>query len=351
MQHAGAAMNAQPPDTQRRANHGTERGSVGGLLARTARSAWNGNIFSEAAEAAFWQTLSLPPLLLGLLGSLGYVGDWLGAGIVYAAHDRIIAFSRTVFAPNAVQGIIEPTVTGILTTAHNEIASFGFVLSLWAGSSAMASFVDAITEAYGQYGIRNAVWQRVFALELYLIGLVLAIIGLPILALGPRLLPDLLPDSWQPTATALIGGFYYPILGLLLVIALATLYKVALPHRLPWYRGVPGAMLAMVVFILASIGLRVYISWITTTGYTYGALAAPIAFLLMTYFIGLAIVGGAHFNSAIERTWPARYRRWHWWSPTRQGDQGPHRPEHPPAPSDADSAPERRTPGHPARPD
>src|ERR1044071_1624406 len=73
--------------------------------------------------------------------------------------------------------------------------------------------------------------------------------------------------------------------------------------------GLPGAGLAMVVFLLASIGLRLYISWITTTGYTYGALATPIAFLLFTFFIGLAIVIGAYFNAAIQELWPARMTR------------------------------------------
>src|SRR3712207_7087635 len=44
------------------------------LLGRTLGNAWDDDIFSESAAAAFWQTLSLPPLLLGLFGILGYVG-------------------------------------------------------------------------------------------------------------------------------------------------------------------------------------------------------------------------------------------------------------------------------------
>jgi membrane protein len=63
------------------------------------------------------------------------------------------------------------------------------------------------------------------------------------------------------------------------------------------------------VFLLSSIGLRLYIQWITTTGYTYGALATPIAFLLFAYFIGLAITIGAYFNSAIQEMYPARMTR------------------------------------------
>lgn len=279
------------------------------LLGRTLSKAWDGNIFSESAEAAFWQTLSLPPLLLGLLGSLGFIGDWFGDNIVRQVHDKIIAFSETIFSGSVVTQIIEPTVDDILTTGKGEIVSVGFLISLWAGSSAMSSFVDAITVAHDQYGVRNEVWQRIFALLLYLVSLILLVIGLPIIAIGPDLLPEFFPDDWQPTIASWLSVLYYPTVAVLLVLALATLYKLALPRKLPWHRGLPGAMLAMVIFLLSSVGLRVYISWITTTGYTYGALATPIAFLLFTFFIGLAIVAGAYFNSAIQEIWPAKMTR------------------------------------------
>ncbi|MCP2254670.1 membrane protein [Prauserella aidingensis] len=279
------------------------------LLGRTLNKAWEGNVFSEAAEAAFWQTLSLPPLLLGLLGSIGYIGDWFGRQVVTRVHDNIIGFAETVFSDSVVRRIIEPTVNDILTTGKGEIVSVGFLISLWAGSSAMASFVDAITVAHDQYGVRNEVWQRLFALLLYMASLALLIVGLPIIAIGPDLLPDFFPTDWRPTVSAWVGTLYYPTAGLALVLALATLYKLSLPRKLPWHRGLPGAVLAMVIFLLSSVGLRLYIGWITTTGYTYGALATPIAFLLFAFFIGLAIVAGAYFNSAIQELWPAKPTR------------------------------------------
>lgn len=295
---------AERPAGQRAKRKGPRR-----LLARTLSKAWDGSIFSESAEAAFWQTLSLPPLLLALLGSLGYVGDWLGDAVVGAVQTKIIAFTATIFSDSVVTGIIEPTVNDILTTGKGEIVSVGFLISLFAGSSAMASFVDAITAAHGQYGVRNTVWQRIFALLLYLASLVLLVGGLPLIAIGPELLPQFFPPDWRQTIAGWVGVAYYPTVGLLLVLALATLYKLALPRKLPWRRGVPGAVLAMGIFLLSSVGLRIYITWITSTGYTYGALATPIAFLLFTFFIGLAIVCGAYFNSAIQELWPAKMTR------------------------------------------
>jgi membrane protein len=276
------------------------------LIKRTLVRAWDDNIFSESAAAAFWQTLSLPPLLLGLLGSLGYIGGWFGPDTIDLAEQQILRGVSTVFSRNVVDEIIAPTVSTILTTGRSELVSLGFVISLWSGSSAMSSFVDAITRAHDQYGVRNPVWQRTLALLMYIVALIGGIVSLPLLALGPDRLPKLLPASWQDTAVTLIGWLYYPVLGFVLVFALTTLYKLALPAKPPWHRGLPGALLAAVVFLAGVTGLRVYISWLTTTGYTYGALAAPIAFLLAAFFIGFAIVLGAHFNAAVQHYWPKR---------------------------------------------
>jgi membrane protein len=187
--------------------------------------------------------------------------------------------------------------------------SVGFLISLWAGSSALASLVDSITAAYHQHAVRHPVWQRVFALLLYALALIASVFVLPLTALGPGVIPELLPQAVRPTVAGLVGIFYYPGLGILLMVGLATLYHVVLPNKLPWHRGLPGALLAMVVFLVTSTGLRLYISSVTAAGYTYGALAAPIAYLLFCFFIAMAIVLGAEFNSAIEELWPAHPSR------------------------------------------
>jgi membrane protein len=75
-------------------------------------------------------------------------------------------------------------------------------------------------------------------------------------------------------------------------------------------------MLATTVFVVATLGLRIYLRWITSTGYTYGALSTPIAFLLFAFFGGFAIMLGAELNAAIQEEFPAprthahRLRTW-----------------------------------------
>ena len=90
---------------------------------------------------------------------------------------------------------------------------------------------------------------------------------------------------------------------------LTMLYKVAPKHKHPWYRGVPGALLAAAVFIVASFGLRLYLSYVYAHGLTYGALATPITFLLFYYFVSMAIIIGAQFNNAMLEYYPPRRGR------------------------------------------
>ncbi len=180
--------------------------------------------------------------------------------------------------------------------------SLGFLLSLWAGSSAISTFVDSIVEAHGQQEHRHPVWQRVFALLLYVMFLILAVFTLPLVALGPNLIGRALPESWYDLGSRIVDTFYYPAVGLLLLVGgLTTLYKVALPKSLPWHRLLGGAVVAGAFFLAASEGLRWYLSWLAGTGYTYGALATPpIAFLLFTFFLA------SRWCSAPSSTRPCR---------------------------------------------
>lgn len=279
------------------------------LTARVARRSWSDDILSESASAAFWQTLSLPPLLLGVFGILGYVGGWFGPDTVTAVQQWITEATSGVFSRNAVDEIIVPTVADVLTTARGEVVSVGFVLSFWSGSSAMSAFVDAITRAHDQYPVRGFLWQRVLSILLYLVFLAMAILLLPLLTLDPARLEPLLPRAWEPRSAAVLAAASGPVVVIVLVLALTTLYKVALPYKPPWRRVLPGALLAAVVFVACVTGLRLYLDWITSTGYTYGALAAPIAFLLATFFVAFSIILGAQVNAAVQAVWPVELRR------------------------------------------
>src|SRR5246500_328889 len=279
---------------------------------RTLSKSWDDSIFSESAQAGFWSALSLPPLLLGVLGSLAYVAPLFGRDTLPAIEKSIISTTHNFFSPSVVNEIIEPTIRDITANARGEVVSVGFVISLWAGSSAISAYVDAVVEAHDQTPLRHPVRQRLFALFLYVVMLVFVVGTLPVLVVGPRKVTENIPYS---LANILRYG-YYPALVLGLMAGVVILYRVSLPVPLPTHRLILGAVLATAVFLIATLGLRFYLRWITSTGYTYGALSTPIAFLLYAFFGGFAIMLGAELNAAIQEEWPApathahRLRNW-----------------------------------------
>lgn len=278
------------------------------LLKRAVVKGWNDRVLGLSAETAFWQMLSLPSLFLALIATLGYVSRWFRAGTVDRVEKTIDNTLSRAFSSQVVHDVIAPTLHEVLHGERADVISIGFVLALWAGSSATATFVNTITIAYGQRDLRGAVRSRLLALGLFLGTVAIGVFALPMLVLGPDLLEQAFPKKARPTVSNFIDVGYYPVLVMLLLLGLTTFYKLAPPKRLPWHRGLPGATLAGLVFLGGSTGLRAYITFILDHNRAYGNLAAPIAALLFFFVLALGVLLGAELNAAIEERKPSKVR-------------------------------------------
>jgi membrane protein len=279
-----------------------------GLLRRAVVKGWHDRVLGLSAEAAFWQLLSLPSLFLALLATLGYVSRWFGQGTVDRTERKIEDALGKAFSDQVVREVVHPTLNAVLNGQRADIISIGFVLALWAGSSATATFVNTITIAYGMRDLRGPVRSRLLALWLFLGTIVLGVFLLPMLVLGPDLLRRMFPKSVRATVSDLISAGYYPVLVLLLMVGLTTFYKLAPPRRLPWHRGMPGATLGVLIFLAGSVGMRTYISFILDKNHAYVNLGAPIAALLFFFVLAIGVLLGAELNAAIEERKPAKVR-------------------------------------------
>lgn len=275
------------------------------LFRHTISKAWSDRVLGLSAEAAFWQLLSLPPLLLALLGSLGYISALFGAGTITSVRNQLLRWAGNALTPETVNTIVAPTVDNVLHHGRADMISIGFVLSLWAGSSAMATFVNTITIAYDMRDLRGALRSRLIALWLYVVSMVVMVFLLPVMVLGPAKLVSLFPSGQQPDVSSLIHNAYWPTVAMLVLLALTSLYHLVVPQRLSWHRNLPGAIFASGVLVLGSYLLRLYFALVTYHSYSYGALASPIAILLYLFLLALAILLGAEFNATWEKIWPS----------------------------------------------
>ncbi|WP_097183882.1 YihY/virulence factor BrkB family protein [Blastococcus haudaquaticus] len=279
------------------------------VLGRTLAKAWQDRILGLSAEAAFWQILSVPPLLIGLLGSLGYLGSLIGGEAVREIEEQLLAASAQVLTDDVVDDLVAPTLSDILGSGRLEVVSVGFLVALWAGSSATATFMNTIVIAYDQRDVRGPIRTRLKALWLFVVGMFMAVLTLPLLVLGREVLVGLMPADWQSTGTTLVNAVYWPVVVIGLLLALTSFYHVVLPNRLPWRRHLPGTLLATGFFLIAALLLRSYVADVLITALPYGALAAPIGALLFCFFFGMAVLLGAELNATIQARWPAPLRR------------------------------------------
>jgi membrane protein len=279
--------------------------TVGGLIRSTLSRAWGDRVLGLAAEAGFWQLLSLPSLLLAVLGLLGYFSSALGPDTLHAVERAILHGARHVIVPSAVDSTVQPAVDRILRGGRADVVSIGFIVSFWTGSSAMATFVNTITIAYGLRHHRGAVRSRIVALELYLGFVAVGVVLLPLLVLGPSLITRLSPDNWRHVVHELTLIGYWPVVVLISLALLTSLYHLAIPVRTPWRRAVPGAIVGLLLWVAGSVLLRMWLTWaFQSSKATYGPLSAPVAVLFFMYLTALAILLGAELNAEIDRLWP-----------------------------------------------
>ncbi len=270
------------------------------LVVSTVGTCFRNRVTGLAAEAAFFALLSLPPLIFGLAGSIGYVFNSFSEAQVQQVRDSVIELASRALTESTVDTVITPTLNDVLGPGRFDVISIGFILALWSGSRALNVFVDTITIMYGLGGHRGVVKTRVLSFSLYVMGLVTGVVTLPLVVAGPRLVDKVIPPQAD-----FLNALYWPAVLVLTIFFLATLYHVSVPVRTSWRYNIPGATLPMVIWVFGSYLLR----WILTatageSTSIYGPLAAPIIVLLWLYLLSIAVLIGAAVNAAFDRVWP-----------------------------------------------
>jgi membrane protein len=272
------------------------------LVRNTTIAAFRYRVTGLAAEAAFFALVSLPPLIIGLVGTMGHFRGVLGAANVNEIREWTIAKAHTVLTDAAVDTVVVPLTNEVIRGGRVDIISIGFLISLWAGSRATNVYVDTITIAYGLSGVRGVIRTRLRAFFLYIVGLLVMIVLIPLLVVGPALVRRALPAT-----SHYVLLLYWPTVVTLSILFLAMLYHMSIPVRTSWFRQVPGAAVALVIWVAGSIGLRLYLGRSMSGVSVYGSLAASIAILAWLYVAALAVLIGAALNAEIDREWPGTH--------------------------------------------
>ncbi len=246
-----------------------------------------------AAALSYQLFFSLFPFVIFLLALLGVLN-------LTSFFDWLIKQSQTVL-PGQASGLMQSIVSQIRGNAASGALSLGAALALWSASAAVRMAMHALNVAYGVED--RAVWKR-FPLSLIYTALlaVLLITAAALMLIGPQLATWIAQQVGMGSVFATVWMWARIPVAVVLLMLVASLVYYLFPNTDQPFRFItPGAVLAVIVWILATLGFSWYVANFASYNATYGALAAVIV-LLFYFFISAAILlFGAELNSEVYR--------------------------------------------------
>ncbi len=271
-------------------------GSWKDALKRTVKAFKEDKLTDWAAALTYYGVLAIFPALLVVVSVLGLIGD--------SVTDKLLTNLQDV-APGPAQEILTNAITNL--QGAGSASGFAFVIGLagavWASSGYVNGFMSASNSIHDVDEAGSLTKTLPVRVGLTLVLMVLAgIIAIAVTLTGGLAkevgdvvgLGDSAVDVW--------GIAKWPVLLFLVSVLLAVLYWGAPNVKLPFRLFSPGALLAVVGWVLGSAVFAFYVSNFSSYNKTYGALAGPIVFLLWLWISNIFILLGAELNAELERS-------------------------------------------------
>jgi YihY family inner membrane protein len=271
-------------------------GSWWAAVKRTVREFQVDNLKDWAAALTYYSVLSIFPALLVLISLVDLAGP--------STIERLLDNLGQV-APGSVNQILEGAITNLRQTRGSAgvLALVGLAVALWSASNYIAAFMRASNAIYDVPEGRP-VWKTlpIRIAVTVVVMVLLAVSAVAVVATGglaDRIGRLLGLGSAVVTAWDLVK---WPVLLLLISFLFALLYW-ASPNAKQGFRWVtPGGILAVVVWVVASVVFAIYVANFGSYNKTYGSLASVIIFLLWLWLSNTAILLGAELNAELERS-------------------------------------------------
>lgn len=264
----------------------------GTLLKRTIKEFSNDDMSTYSSALAYRALFSLFPFLLFLMALLGF----LNLSEFFAWLREQAALALPAVAMEQVNPVIDQ-----LQQQKSGLLSVGILVALWTASAGFRSLMNAMNRAYDVDEGRPS-WKLMLLSLLYTIGtavILLASAGLMIV--GPQVmewLADLV--GLKETIVLLWAWLRWPVVVFLMMLLVAVLYYVTPDVEQEFRFITPGSVLAVIVWIAASVGFGIYVQNFADYNATYGSIGAIIVLLLYFYISAAVLLLGAELNAVIE---------------------------------------------------
>ena len=278
--------------------HPTDLGirSWWGVLKRTVSEFRADNLTDWAAALTYYGVLAIFPALIVLVSILGLAGQ---------SATNTVLDNINELGPGPAQDIVSGAIKQIASSQGTAGVAFvlGLVAALWSASGYVGAFSRASNAIYETEEGRPFWKLRPLQVAMTLILLLLvALSAIAVVISGPLASEVGKVFGVEGTAITIFNIVKWPVIVVVLMTMLAILYYGAPNVRHAGFRWItPGGILAVLVWIAASVGFAFYVANFSSYNKTYGSLAGVIVFLVWLWVSNCAVLLGAEMNAELER--------------------------------------------------
>ncbi|WP_085675778.1 MULTISPECIES: YihY/virulence factor BrkB family protein [unclassified Pseudomonas] len=262
------------------------------VLVRTVKEFLDDEMSTYASALAYQMLFSLFPFILFLIALIGFLHlpdffSWLRLQ------------SELVLPPQALEQV-NPVIDQ-LQQSKGGLLSVGIVIALWTASAGVRLMMSAMNAAYDVPEGRP-VWKRIPLSIFYTVGIAgMLLVAAALMVLGPQVMEWIAAQvGMQEFIVTVWTILRWPAIVILLMVAVALIYYV-MPDVKQKFRFItPGSVLAVVVWIIASLGFAYYVKTFADYNAMYGSIGAIIVLLLYFYISAAVLLLGAEMNAVIE---------------------------------------------------
>lgn len=262
------------------------------VITGSANDVMRNHTMAFAAALSYYFVMAFFPALIALAAIIAYLP-------VPDLFNTMVGTLSRVMPPESM-GLVRKVVSQIITPNRGALLSFGLLGTLWSASGGFANMIEALNVAYDIPETRPMWRTRLIALELTFEVGTLILIAFSVMIVGPHFgeyLASHIGLSWM---FAMVWPYLrYTLAVVFVILAVEGLYFIGPNVRQRFRDTLPGAIFAVLGWILLSTGLSFYIHHFANLNKTYGVLGGGIALLIWMYWSSFAILVGAELNSEI----------------------------------------------------
>jgi membrane protein len=254
-------------------------------------------VTDNAAALTYYSLLSLFPALLFGAALLGVFGQ---TGLIDSAASYLERAGAPPDTVNAVTGALRSAMKQHGTAIVSLI--IGLVVSLNGASGAFGAAGRALNKIFRVQEGRGFVRHKLNDLRWTLIVALLALVTFVAIFLGGGLASDVLGKIGLGNTAATIWLWARWPVALAVTMTIYAIVYYAAPNveirRFRWIT--PGAVVGVVLWIVASVGFFLYVSNFSSYGATYGAFAGAVVLLVWLWLTNVVLLFGAELNAVVD---------------------------------------------------